>query len=330
MIESSKDRRIGYITSHCDFDAQLPFEIAPDFVLRRATSKEQSAISKFLLQFTPHKLNPHEYRWTFGPGRTATRIDDQEGWRYHVIEFPADILVERQNQKLILRFSNLFFDAISISEAKLHCDVIGILYPDPEIPVHILSWTPQRMTTLHGHLEHELDCLESIREVRQEQLIEIAPTWALLRALAPEQTLIRMVIARYNETFCLDANSSFRVLAFFATIELLVTHHPKENEAGDGLGRQLRSKLPLLARRFQFPMDADAYFGASKVWDVLYSLRSAVAHGATVDFSQTRKKGGFKELHDFKMVVFFLEEFTRRLILQAVREPQLVLDLKEC
>src|ERR1039457_4915509 len=55
----------------------------------------------------------------------------------------------------------------------------------------------------------------------------------------------------------------------------------------------------------------------------VYSYRSAIAHGNKIDFKLRNKKGGFEELNSLQDVFFFLNEFVRRQLRNAIIEPQL-------
>jgi len=64
---------------------------------------------------------------------------------------------------------------------------------------------------------------------------------------------------------------------------------------------------------------------APKLWKKLYSYRSALAHGRSVDF-----KGDFAQLDSHAQVVEFLYDFTCSLVMYALQEPRLISDLREC
>lgn len=83
----------------------------------------------------------------------------------------------------------------------------------------------------------------------------------------------------------------------------------------------------LLSKRLYRPTNL-ALRGVSieKTWDALYELRSCVAHGATPDFS----RGLLANLKASDHAVGLVRESCRSLIRQALEEPELMADLKDC
>jgi hypothetical protein len=98
------------------------------------------------------------------------------------------------------------------------------------------------------------------------------------------------------------------------------------------LTKQIRAKAPLIAQHFDHAISIIEFFEempADKVWKILYSYRSAIAHGGKIDFAVRSTKNGYAELRDRKRVQAFLHLFTRRLLKVAVREPNVVSGLKQ-
>ena len=121
------------------------------------------------------------------------------------------------------------------------------------------------------------------------------------------------------------------LLGHFALIEALVTHDPAKS--GMSLTHQLRTKMPLLMRRFARPLLVSEYFDLGdvrKAWELLYDVRSRYAHGEEPDFEKASKNKGVKKLRDPRSVFRFVRESLKRLIVLALEEPQLIYDLKSC
>lgn len=335
-MSSQEQRHVGYITNLCDFAIPLPHEVIPGFVLRKASASEREYISRFLATYAGQELNPHEYRWNFERGRGASRLSDPEEWRYHVIEYPADFpwfrLADKQKQKEkeATTVSDIFLEAVRVSDARLHCPIIGVPNPTKDSRCPTVCWTPEELATLHGRISATLDHEKGIRSVGKEALDDAAAAFHRLRNLKGDHLMIRDAIKRYQQSLALNAASQLRILAQFGTIEFLITHKPKPTETGDSLSRQLRSKLPLVARRFREEMSPEASFELPKKdsgWDALYELRSRIAHDGPKEVKACLSE---KNLKSVSAAAAFLDEFARRLIRYALDEPQLILDLKKC
>ena len=122
-----------------------------------------------------------------------------------------------------------------------------------------------------------------------------------------------------------------RLLGHFALIEALITHDPAESRRL--LSHQVRTKMPLLMRRFHRQLDLEDFFAVTdleEAWRLLYRLRSCFAHGAPADFDKPSPQKGFRELDSLYQTFQFVRESLKRLLIFALNEPQFVFDLKAC
>jgi hypothetical protein len=120
--------------------------------------------------------------------------------------------------------------------------------------------------------------------------------------------------------------SHLRLLGLFGLIEALITHDPASS--GQRLSHQVRTKMPLLMRRWTRLLPARDFFSIDDpptIWTMLYRVRSCYAHGEKPDFDDA-----FKQLGSLLNVFRFVRESLKRLLIFALDEPRLILDLKEC
>ena len=114
----------------------------------------------------------------------------------------------------------------------------------------------------------------------------------------------------------------------FVVVEYIISHEPKSSETGDSITHQMKTKIPLLFKRMKNAPDYKAYFEKSKesnIWNKLYNYRSSIAHGGRIDFTKT-----LKILKNKDTVGRFLNYTTKAILRQALAEPQLITDLREC
>ncbi len=324
-----KRRYIAHVVNLCDMNASLPYALISDFILRRASDVERKFISDFLRHshVGPHdRINHYEYQWSFREGRSGSLEKDPVKWRYYVIDFPAKDYAPSSN---IESRSSRFALAALVSQACLQWTVLS--FENPEHDWDALSYNPQLLFASRDYLNQMLDRLKAVPALGSQQLEDVTRSFDALVALTPDESLIVDAIRRFRDSFRLSVWSPFRVLSLFACIEFLVTHDPDRRKSDDSISRQIRSKLPLLSKRFSQPLAPEDAFPAcgTRGWEMLYRYRSLIAHGGKIDF-KLPSDNGLKELIGHMEILFFLEDFTRRLLRQALNEPVLYLDLKRC
>jgi hypothetical protein len=91
--------------------------------------------------------------------------------------------------------------------------------------------------------------------------------------------------------------------------------------------RQITKKLALLNHRLPVPINYGPFGGADpeKIWRKMYECRSKTAHGGALDFARD-----LKLLRSSEEALRLVKEATKAVIVQALREPQLLVDLREC
>lgn len=121
--------------------------------------------------------------------------------------------------------------------------------------------------------------------------------------------------------------SPLQVLGYFSLLESVLTHAPKPDDRYDSITRQIKQKLALLNRRWKPPLDYSAFAAPShdKIWPKMYAYRSAIAHGGTPNFA-----GELAVLGSAKNANSLISEAVKKTILQAIEEPQLLADLRDC
>lgn len=123
-------------------------------------------------------------------------------------------------------------------------------------------------------------------------------------------------IVGYNELIC---------LGLFSIIESVLTHNPKTG--ADSISHQIKTKVKLLSNRFDQEIDYSIFENVpvKTLWKKLYDFRSRIAHGGKIEFEKQ-----FQILKSSYEVQVFLEKFLKTLLRNAITEPQLYTDLKEC
>lgn len=177
---------------------------------------------------------------------------------------------------------------------------------------------------------------ENIKPFRLEELNTLKDDIKYLAPSFVDKTFpeeIRKIGDVFQTLDRLEDENSLKVLGYFAVLEGLLTHNPEKNDSVDSIQRQLTRNINCMNNRLKdIGRDVDfSNFGETKLKKIiasLYSYRSAIAHGG--DESQSRRtleniahtKSDYFWIHDF------VRNLTKRMLFSALREPQLVMDLK--
>ena len=143
----------------------------------------------------------------------------------------------------------------------------------------------------------------------------------------PNYEMIDQILNRLDDLNGIPKRHDLHILGIFTLIEALIAHRPRATDIGDSLTHQVRTKIPLLADRFDLPLDYSRFKENAKpetVWARLYDLRSAIAHGGQADFS-----GKLQVLRGREVALSFLRQTVKALLRGALREPQLYEKLKQ-
>jgi hypothetical protein len=300
-------------------DIQLPYVIAPGVEFDRATTEEINRIKPLLSDVIgknsmagPFDFYESEGHFRAdGSGHWDTTPLAESDWRYYVLRTPDNGAINSDILLLCL-ISEAWLDL-----ATLHLHPFG----------H--GWSPYTIIGLYTHggfRTTEVVTASHLQEISELYRLKLnnSPT-----ADAPEPyPELNRALHMLSALDQIPPSSSFHVLGLFAIIEMLITHNPKLEDRGDSITHQMRSKIPLLSKRFDRPLPYSKFFGQTspeKIWNCLYAYRSAVAHGGQPDFSRTHQL-----LKDEKSANTFLRITTQALIRHAMREPELYRDLKQC
>ena len=293
-------------------NGEPPFEIAPGYLLRPATAEEAAVIGDWL---------------------TVTFGRQGDGFRM-AMELPADVKVTRAplppppvGVYSIIQHDNNNVDAdlrpaLTASSSDLHIlfeflKPAGAYFSASEVASWIQGtmFSPTRPTPRLFTFDDALDVRANYARV---QAVRTSGAFPDIARTLQDLHLIKT----------LPSASPFRLLGMFAIVEALIIHDPVGDD--DSLTRQLKTKLALLNRRFAQAIVVSDYFpGCDSLETVvtrLYRYRSSIAHGNAVDFGD----GPLKIIGTSESAQEFMYEMVRRVLRQALIEPQLVTDLKRC
>jgi hypothetical protein len=146
----------------------------------------------------------------------------------------------------------------------------------------------------------------------------------------PDFAFIHKALRDFTDLKMVAKRRPLYVVGLFSIIESLLTT-PQEGATGKSLSHQLQEKISLVSKRFRSPLVLANHFAKSETLQLkmivkkMYQYRSDIAHGNVADFEKS-----LTVLISHASVCDFLHTLVRRLIVQAIQEPDLIRDLKSC
>jgi hypothetical protein len=295
------------------------FTLAPGHEPRRGTPEEVSTIRTVLQQYMqPPQFLVWEHR--LEKESTWTRMtDEEEKWQYFVISFQGlnSTLVEIE-------------DALSLAplELKVAFTVVTKLVPEsplehlfgPGVLIH-----PGRFFYLtQGGLPF---LYTPLLEVGASDVTEMVLLHQQIRQHDDRLLDVKRLIGQLHGLEALPPDSPLFFLGYFAVLESLLVHPPKPTDPYDSITRQVKQKIALVSRRSKFAVDYGSFGEARSdtVWTKMYKYRSELAHGGAPTFTEE-----LQALGTHSRALHLLRQTVKMLIRQALVEPQLIADLREC
>ena len=138
---------------------------------------------------------------------------------------------------------------------------------------------------------------------------------------------VNRLATQLRQLKALPHGTPLRFLGYFAILESVLTHAPKPNDPYDSITRQVKKKLLLLDHRWQPTIDYSPFRGTDpeRLWAKMYDYRSRLAHGDEPTFT-----GDLAVLGKHAKALKLIKETAKAVIRQALIEPQLMVDLREC
>lgn len=316
--------------------SDVGLELVPGLQLRRATEAEVAAIKDVLerqagtescgiweksrlKEETPPDWSdiPHFHSLSKEEWETAEHWGydflPKEEWKYFVVAFSG-------SNSTLAALEKVF--AIAPVELKLGFTLVQSPFQGEETNSPVLILNPGRLfSQVKRSSDQDLPFVEITEEIASD----------ILNLHQKLQTCDHLsnVVGFLEQMLGLDAlpyKSPLLFLGYFAILESLLTHEPKPTDTIDSITRQVKRKLTLLDNRWKPRLEYSAFKGAApdKIWSQMYGYRSALAHGSEPDF-----KGELKLLNE-RSALTLLRQAVKALLRQAIIEPQLIFDLRNC
>ncbi len=323
-----QDAGFVHVLNVADLNNEESFDFGGGIQIRPATTHEIESIQALLAASRPlQSLAPYR-----NPYETEVRSTERDGgaidnvitllpddrWRYHVIAFQGP------------NTNSVHFCSASIlTRSRIltgHTIFARTLNNDGKDTRHFgVSTNPGAVDRMYREAMLTDDAFMSLDRTRVKDLRHVCDSMA---ALEDDRAGIRSAIGQFAQLDLIPKFSPLRFLGYISLIEALVTHEPDPSDPHSSLTRQVRQKMLLIGRRAELPIPydlLDTSVGKEKLWTKLYAYRSKIAHGATPDF-----KNKLKCLKSQDAALDFIKAATVTVMRQALEEPELIIDLRQC
>ena len=312
-----------FVLSNIDVDGELPIEVAPNHFFQRANVQQIKKIKRLINLCKPY-LQPYPFPIIYELDIIKEPGDKPGSFRYQHKRLPEDNW----------RYWVITFEGTN-SEIKYIESAASLLRNDLELGFTIFgrsSLVAGEAYIWHGQsLFSFFDSGEEKRPaelVTENELREIRENYDLVKRISPDHEHITRAFRKFRDLKSLPRNSELVIIGLFSMIESLITHSPSNKNIDDSLTHQIKTKIPLLSKRFRRELDYGKYFQPTSedtIWSKLYDYRSRIVHGehCNIDVS-------LQILKDAETVREFLREVLKLLFLLALNEPVLLTDLKKC
>jgi hypothetical protein len=291
-------------------------DIAPGHKLLRANVAEVAAIKDVLTSATGITS------WTAWEGGEIVKNENggtsraplpADQWRYFVIAFKGTNETITEIERAI---------CVAAPELKIGFTLLHQVFPGKTTPMLIYS-AGRLFSQARRTQEYELPFVDVSAEVAENIVLVHKKLQSCDQKLMDPRPLTEQLL----ELDALPWDSPLLFLGYFAILESLLTHQPKPADTIDSITRQVKRKIILLDNRWQPRIDYSPFpkSAPERIWSVMYSYRSCLAHGGDPDFK--------KELHllvDGNSALRLLRQTVKAVLRQTLVEPQLILDLRNC
>ncbi len=326
-VQSSEKNNDSYtyvfILSLVDISASLPFEIIPEHFLSRAEPGQIKIFKERLNMARPVPINYFLYE--------RSQVRQMPGEREGQIVYLTDELPSDKWKYWIVSHNGTNHGIQNLQEASL------LLKEEIELGFQIFSMagisggslaSPAMVSYLSE--AEEFSSSRSTKQITVDDLNNIRIYHSLIKGLNAEYGVVKNAVKLFDDLRALPRHSDFRIIGLFSIIESLISHSPKLEFFHDSIKHQIRTKIPLLAKRFVRELNYGEFFNEGaredKVLSCLYDYRSRIVHAGNSDIP-TELSGVLKGKNEVRG---FLKELTKLLLITALKEPELVTDLKSC
>lgn len=330
-------KNLVFVGDVIDFTDSDSYDLGFKHILRRASSKEIEDIRKKIKPYLPslasRSINIYEmYKSeTTARGFSFGNFQNIEDYRYSVIELPK--MLERCYHSTALMLSICDFDISRIFEFRYHEMYLSDkVTKEKKLAYHTSSSNPNIVTIRNFYIDNDIDI--NLKKINSSIAYEIKILHSNIVAFIKEKDKyphIYKALYNFNRHKEISRTSPFKMVSLISCLELLLVDSSRDKL--NSINKQLQRKINLVNNRSVNPIDFTEYIkgpdmlSIEKIIEIIYSCRSEIAHGT---FTYLQDSHEVLKNIDFVSFLDFVTLLTKRMLQQAIIEPDLITDLKKC
>lgn len=296
------------------------------YVFKQANDSQIEHIKKFLEPYTGLSplgadFNFNRYDWRVEKNGEA--FFDKRKSNYKILEYSVKTINERHVIKQVLSLSKLDLTILFNTHPQEHRfkDAKGDF-----IKQKVFSNIQSSLANLNHHYDTSGFMYPS-KFLGNNEVEELKYLYEIVSGFEEEKyPIIQNALNDFLHLNFISNHSPFKVVSYFALLEFLLTAESKNR-----ISQQLIAKLALLNNQFSTRIDIFQYFKGSSsntietIIKLLYSYRSDIAHGNRSNFNKELKL--LDEQRD--MILPFLRDLVKKVLIYSMKNPQIITDLKK-
>lgn len=313
-----------FILSLVDIDATLPYEIIPGHIFKKPDPDQIEFFKKWYNTLRPF---PKTDYFLYERSQVEVIPGEQQG---HLI-YQTEELPKEKWKYWVISHNGYNHEIEYLQQASL------LIKNEIELGLQMFTQGGNPGYSLGGPaiINYLLETQEAFGSrhtitITLQDLKNITEYYSLIKNIDPSFDTIRSAVKLFDELRALPRESDFVVIGLFSIIESLISHSPRLEFFHDSIKHQFRTKIPLLRKRFPRDLKYADFFDPNAkeetILSKLYDYRSSIVHTGNSKLPRELEN----ILKGKKEVKAFLKELTKLLLIIAIEEPELVIDLKAC
>ena len=325
-----------YIEDLIELSVDVEIDLGLNLRIRVATTEEQAIIKSLIsgfgysprLEVACYRFHEYSIKKRLPEGGVELKKRNEKDFRYFVLEE-----IEKTGQynqayaKALLLTDKEFFIPFGFARMTNPEGGISIKYSfDSELSANTY-FNDKNIVMVERKPEFPKDFTDDDKDQASNNLVLLND----FDKIKENYPYVNKALDDFFKISEISNHSVFKIVTYFACLELLLVDTNFDKLKSIRL--QLESKLDLLNNRIDEPVLVSDYIKGpdtltlGKIIGIAYNYRSSIAHGDFVDFE--KKLQIFSKTSTMDILIF-LRTVLKRIIIFALKEPQLITDLKKC